>query len=292
MFKLFPRRGGAPRPERAHPGKTQELKAPEQPFLTVPLDDAGNSVQLRFGNAQAIGDRQQQQDAFGYSNILDVAQVAQKGVLAILADGMGGLQNGRQVSEYTVGAMLRLFEGVRYDENLSGQLEEMAVQVNRQVCAGHGNSGQAGSTLVAALLYKTRLHWACVGDSRLYVYRKNALYQLNEDHTYQTRLLHEHIRGARSLESARGEDQLCALVSYIGSPTLPQVDRNRRGFALQRGDRLVLCTDGVYNAVNNAELISCLHSAPQDAANAILETALAKRHPGQDNATVMIIEYR
>lgn len=270
---------------------TRELIVTDAPCLCVPLDDGGPPLQLRFGNAQHIGSREQQQDAFGYSNITDEQEAAQKGVLAILADGMGGLQNGAQISDYVVGAMLSMFASAPPGVEAPGWLCEAAEQINRQVCSAFSH-GSAGSTLAAAFLHGGKLFWACAGDSRVYLYRNRTLYQLNEDHCYLNDLLRSHARGRMPLAQARSSEQGHALTSYIGHPDLPRFDFNRRGFFLRRGDKLLLCSDGVYNAVNNAGLIECMRNDPHSAAENIIRAVLEKRIPGQDNATAMVIEMK
>lgn len=290
IFRLFRRKPASCESPPLEP--TRELVVTDAPpCLFVPMDDGGPPLQLRFGNAQHIGSREQQQDSFGYSNVADAGEAAEKGVLAILADGMGGLQNGAQISDYVVGAMLSMFASAPPGEEIPGWLCGVAEQINRQVC-GAFDRGNAGSTLAAAFLHGGELFWVCAGDSRIYLYRNRALYQLNEDHSYLNDLLRSHARGRIPLAQARSSEQGHALTSYIGNPDLPRLDFNRRGFSLRRDDKLLLCSDGVYSAVNNAGLIECMRNEPHAAAENIIRAVLAKRISGQDNATAMVIEMK
>lgn len=261
--------------------------------IPVAVGDGDSVVHLRFGNEQHIGSRDQQQDSFGYSNLQDESEIAAKGVMAVLADGMGGLSNGKQISEYVVSAMLTMFSKSQ-PANIPEQLKCMAEKINEEVCHNFsvGNQSHAGSTLAAIVLYKTKLYWICAGDSRIYVYRKGALYQLNEDHNYLNQLLTDHMRGDISLDKAKSDEQKGALTSYIGCADLPYLDFNKRGFAIQRGDIFLLCSDGVYNALNNADLIDCMQDEPQRSAHKIIKAVLSKRIKGQDNSTAMVIEYK
>lgn len=272
----------------------RERPPQEKGGIPVLLEDLNATVYFRFGNAQHTGGREQQQDSFGYSDLSSAEEIAKRGVLAVLADGMGGLPEGTQTSEFVVNTMLSVFPGLQYDRPVPGQLEHMVAEINGRVCENFviGGQSRAGSTLAAALIYKTRLFWVCVGDSRIYICRKGALYQLNEDHNYLAQLLGRHMRGECSLEEAKRDPQKDALTSYIGHPELPYIDFNKRGFAVQRGDVFLLCSDGVYNALNNAELIGCLRADPQHAAGDIVKAALHKRIAGQDNLTAMVIEYK
>ncbi len=261
--------------------------------VQIRLDD-GSVVRLRFGNAQDIGSRDQQQDSFGYSDLSDAGETAGKGVLAVLADGMGGLSGGKQTSEYIVGAMLAMFRDFDCGADIPEQLRAMAVRINEQVYAANSENGseRTGSTLAAVLVCKTRLFWVCVGDSRAYLYRKGALYQLNEDHVYINQLLSGCIEGDLSLEEAKNDRQGHALTDFIGKPELRRIDSSIRGLALQRGDKILLCSDGVYNAVNNASLVECLRDEPHKAAAGIIREVLAKKLIGQDNVTALVIEYQ
>jgi protein phosphatase len=169
----------------------------------------------------------------------------------------------------------------------------MAKMINEEVSAKFSQSGQsrAGLTLAAALVYKTKLYWVCVGDSRIYIYRRGSLYQLNEDHDYQNQLLRDCMRSKITMDEAKSDPQKNALTSYIGHADMPYVDFNKRGFAIQRDDKIILCSDGVFDALNNAAIIACLDEEPQAAAEKIVKSVLGKKIKEQDNTSIMIIEY-
>ena len=274
--------------------KTIELPTVSQQSIKAIINEANSKVSLKFGNAQHIGSRKEQQDSFGYSDITDAEEIAKKGVLAVLADGMGGLAHGKLISEYVVSSMLTMFANLNYEDGIPNQLENMAVMINEEVSAKFSEAGKssAGSTLAASLVYKSKLFWVCVGDSRIYIYRRGALYQLNEDHDYLNHLLTESVRTNITLDEAKNDPQKNALTSYIGNADIPYIDFNKRGFAMQRDDKILLCSDGVYDALNNADIIACLKVEPQVAAEKIARAVLDKKANGQDNLSVMVIEYK
>jgi protein phosphatase len=272
--------------------KSKKLPKAKQPGIEVTIDGRGTRALLKFGNSQHIGDRRNQEDSFGYSSISG-SEIAEKGVLAVLADGMGGLSYGKQISEYVVSASKAMFEKLDYTMPFPEQLENIVRKINSTVCENFSSDGKsnAGSTMVAAFVYKTRLYWACVGDSRLYLLREGLLYQINEDHDYFNEMMGQVMHDDMLLEEAKNHEEKDSLTSYIGSERLPYIDLCKRGFALQKHDKLVLCSDGIYNGMSNAELVGYLKDEPQSAADRLVRNTVKNKLPSQDNMTVMVIEY-
>ena len=116
-------------------------------------------------NAQHIGDREEQQDYFAYSNLLDPVEVSRSGNVAALADGMGGMKDGQTAAIYGVNAFLSTYLAcdASSDAELESGMLDALYAANAEVC---GLSG-AGATLVAAVVKKNRLHWISVGDLSL-----------------------------------------------------------------------------------------------------------------------------
>lgn len=268
----------------------QILKIREEP---IEVDFGDMKVNYKIGNAQHIGKRKTQEDYFGFSDITNCETISRKGICAVLADGMGGLSNGRQTSEYVVGTTLALFKNLDYRFSICTQLECIAKKINEQVSIeySHGGKSQAGSTLAASVIYKDKLFWVCIGDSRIYLFRNGYLYQLNEDHNYKTKLLKEYIEGTGTLSNAFNDLQRESLISYIGNPDMPLIDANRLSFSLQKEDRIMLCSDGVYNALSDYELIRRLKEEPQLASEKIAQDILDKNASLQDNLTIMVIKF-
>lgn len=266
------------------------LKIREEP-ITVDFGDM--KVNYKVGNAQHIGKRKAQEDYFGFSDITSSERIARKGICAVLSDGMGGLSNGREISEYVVATTLALFENLDYSLSICAQLEAIAKKINEKVSKEFSQDGksQAGSTLVATVIYKDKLFWACIGDSRIYLFRNGYLYQLNEDHNYKNKLLKDYIEGAVPLNAAFEDPQKDSLTSYIGNSNIQCIDANRISFSLQKGDKIMLCSDGVYNSLSDFELINRLKEEPQLASEKIAQDVLNKKISSQDNLTVMIINF-
>lgn len=292
MFKLFGEKDDGIK-RKVKIGKTLKITKASQPGIAVVIDDKGTKATLKFGNAQHIGSRNQQEDSFGYSNITSSYEISQKGIFAVLADGMGGLSYGKQISEYVVSAAITMFESFDYTLPFPQQLENIVIKINKEICENFSSNGKsnAGSTMVAAFLYKTRLYWVSVGDSRIYILRDGLLYQVNEDHDYYNDLLLDYMYGDISFENAENHPDKYSLTSYIGSERLPVIDSCKRGLSLQKNDTVILCSDGVYNSIGSSEFVVQLLDEPQLAVEKIIKSIVKKKVPSQDNLTIMAINY-
>ena len=245
------------------------------------------------GNIQAIGARKEQQDAFGFSDLADGAFVDHGGVLAVVADGMGGLSFGAESSRLAVDAMLREYMAKSHQESVLQALVRALKAANGAV---HKMSLEkraeydTGSTLVAAVVKEQKLYWISVGDSRLYLLRNGNLTCLTRDHVYANDLAREVQKGIITKEAAATHPERMALTSYLGVPELPEIDRNLQPFALQAGDRIMLCSDGLYGALSEMEMAAGLkRQDPQQAAEALARKVTEKNRPSQDNLTAAIL---
>lgn len=254
---------------------------------------SGVSMYINTGNSQNQGARPYQEDSFGYSNIIDSNIVTNKGMLAILSDGMGGLTNGKSVADYVVQASIAMFESINPQADISGQLENIVQYINDGVCKQYvvDGSSKAGATMVFAYIFKNRIYWITVGDSRLYCYRNGHLLQMNEDHDYKNQLYREYINDGGSLREIEEDSQKDSLVCFIGKQDIPYVDVSLKGYRIKPNDTFVLCSDGIYNGISQDSMKEILSgNDAQTASDKIVSNVLISRLPGQDNMTVMVIK--
>ena len=252
--------------------------------------EKGRTVSV--GNAHHIGARESQQDAFGISDIGNQALCCQKGVFAVVADGMGGLSNGALVSTTVVKSLLASFNGNPFHNEPATELLNMLGRANDEVNAvlGHAGPGKSGSTVVAALLQGRQLYWFSVGDSRICLVRGSAIFQLNREHTYGSDLDEKAAMGEISFEAAKNDPQRSAVTSYLGMGRLEKIDRNIRPLQLLEGDRLLLMTDGVFGALTDEEILSTMPYAPHESAERLQRMVLTKNRSKQDNFTAIVLE--
>ena len=246
------------------------------------------------GNAQHIGAREEQQDAFGFSDPSDKGFVAHGGLLGVVADGMGGLANGQEASLAAVRTFLSAYQDKSPREPIADALLRSLNEANRavvQLANRVRSKDGVGSTLVAAVLHQNSLYWISAGDSRIYLLRGNRLTQLTADHTYGKQLNQQVAQGKISLAAAKGDAERGSLTSYLGDPVVKEVDRNLRPFPVNAGDVVVACSDGLYRALNDQEMAAVLGDDLQDACEALIQQAVAKGRPQQDNLTVVAMKY-
>lgn len=246
---------------------------------------------IQPGNCQHIGARSSQQDAFGFSDKDNPAFVSHGGVLAVVTDGMGGMSCGGEASHLAVRAFLSAYMAKQFDETVPTAMQRAlddanhsVINLSHQVCEEN-----VGTTLVAAVIHGDALHWVSVGDSRLYLWRNGQLMQLSEDHIYAKELDHNAANGNISREDAENHPERRSLTSYLGLASLDLVDCNPKPFPLFAGDRLLLCSDGLYAALEEVEIAPLFDREAQQTAEDLVALVLAKDRPNQDNLTVAIL---
>lgn len=244
------------------------------------------------GKAQCIGDRREQQDAYGFSDALDADRGKSIGTIAVLTDGMGELEMGRETSLLAVQTMLRTYRIYRGKEPVPQMLRRGIVQANEEVyrlAVRKDLEWNIGTTLAACVIDNRDLHWIAAGDSRIYLYRGGQLTQLTTDHIYAKKLNEDVRIGKITQEEADMHPQRNTLISYLGISELEEIDQNTEPVLLQAGDWILLCSDGFYRGLSASELASVCEMAPQAAAEQLVERVSAQNQANQDNATVVIL---
>ena len=246
---------------------------------------------LRIGKIHAVGRRKNQQDSFAYYDVQNLEQMEQKGVLLLVADGMGGLSHGAEVSALVATEMLRYFDEHELTADIPGQLREMLYHANDKVSdfLGADGLGQSGSTLVAAHIKDHQIYWISVGDSCIYLCRDNQLYRLNELHNYGTQLDKQVARGELSPEEAKSKKNRAALTSFIGAGEIALIDQNTEPLTILPGDRFILMSDGI-ETVSEDELKQMLCYDVEEAALKLRYLIESKDKRNQDNFTAIILE--
>lgn len=142
-----------------------------------------------------------------------------------------------------------------------------------------------GATVVVALIVNERIYVANLGDSRVYRFRNGRLSQLTKDHSVISELLEQGHIGPEDVEKHDAQGQI---THYIGmeEDASPHV----RSFLSQKGDRLLLCTDGLTDLVNDRAIARILRGTHdcQAACDALVKAANSAG--GTDNATVVIAD--
>ena len=271
-------------------GHTQPL--PDQGAGPRTLEDVPVRRGIYVGKLHNIGKRSSQQDSFGISQNGQGLSASGKGIFAIVADGMGGLSNGGEISALITMSMMQTFDQIPRPGDARQELLSMLNQANDEVNArlSGGGQGKSGSTVVAVILRDMQLYWISVGDSHIYLYREGALMQINRDHVYSVDLDEMAARGEISSREASGDPQRKALTSYIGMGKLAKIDRNIRPLKLCPGDRVMLMSDGVFGTLNDEEITAAMKLPLTESCEALDQMIRGKKLPAQDNYTALILE--
>lgn len=241
---------------------------------------------LLVADIHELGARDDQQDAFCITGL----EAPEGGVLAAVADGMGGLVDSGQVSRCLVDVLGKSFVPSN-ETSPARQLQLLFKQSLEHVeNLRKGQTAQSGSTLVMGLIQGDGLSWLSVGDSRIYLWRSGGLVQLNRDHDFSHDLTLLALQGDMTLQEADQDPRRENLTSFIGRGFPRKVEWNPEPVFLCPGDKVVLMSDGVYRALSQEEMARCLQGDASEAACALRAEVTKKSLPQQDNFTAVILE--
>ena len=242
---------------------------------------------FRWGVTSHTGKvRTQNEDAFA---------IEPEAGLFLVSDGMGGHQGGELASEIVTQDLPPAIEIAVADLKskqprtirrvLSQWIAKQSLQIHQE---GHSESGYKGmgATLVLALLIKSRAYIANLGDSRAYRFRNGRLCQLSQDHSLVAELVAE---GHITPDEVDSHEAQGVITQYAGMDEHPR--SHVRSFALLKQDRILLCTDGLTDLVDEKTIAKFLNDIPdcQTCCDALVKGA--NRAGGFDNVTVMIVEW-
>ncbi|MCM1092213.1 MAG: protein phosphatase 2C domain-containing protein [Butyrivibrio sp.] len=247
-------------------------------------------LSYQVANLQGVGTREHQEDSFAFSNALDVTGIRKKGLLAVVADGMGGMRDGKLASETAANCLKKIFDGMDRSGDLAQQLCDGVFSAGEQV--RKALDGEGGSTVVACIVYQEQMYYASVGDSFLYLKRGQQLIRLNCVHNCKNQAYLETIRsGSMNPDRGRNHREKAALTQFLGMDGLDEVDYLRRPLPLQDGDIILICSDGVGGVLTEQELALCLEEKNPSKMCAEIENAIVeKKLNSKDNYTALVIQ--
>ncbi len=218
--------------------------------------------------------RENNEDSFGYWEPEGDEEFLRKGRLAIVADGMGGYEGGQEASNLAVDPQQTLNEAL-----------QAAHDRVREHGFAHPKLRGMGTTCTAIALVGNALHYVHVGDTRLYLVREGQITQITRDHSYVGRLLEA---GMISREEAEKHPQRNILTAALGTSADLIMESPGQPELVQSGDVLVVCSDGLWGQVQDAEILEAVaNQSPEAAARALIE--LARERGGPDNITLQIL---
>jgi serine/threonine protein phosphatase PrpC len=205
-----------------------------------------------------------------------------------VADGMGGHLAGDVASATAVETVERLADAnaPQRSEDLAGYLKEANVAVWEKAQADNNLQGM-GTTFTLLNLRGDKGHFAHVGDSRAYLLRDGELKQVTQDHTLVERMVRE---GRIQREEAAHHPQRNIITRALGIEQ--DLDVDRLTLDLETGDRLLLCSDGLFSMIEDPDITSLLGQDVdlQQIADQLVDAANSAG--GEDNITVVVVEVR
>ena len=245
---------------------------------------------MRFNVYQVSrkGGRHKNEDRMGY------CYTRSAGLFA-LADGMGGHPEGEVASQLALQTLSALFQ-----RDAKPTLKDPLRFLQEAVLAGHhqllryatdrGLMDTPRTTVVACVLQGQSAYWAHCGDSRLYLLRGDKLLARTRDHSY-TELHGALAQSGQPVPNDAQRFNRNVLFTCLGSPGKPVVD-TAGPTVLEPGDRLMLCSDGLWGAVNDDAIVQMLSQHPvSDAVPELAEQALRSAGAKSDNVTVLALEW-
>jgi protein phosphatase len=246
---------------------------------------------LRTTNAQNIGARPYQEDCFAIIEPDQQASESDRCLMAVIADGMGGLAHGDAAARRAVQVFVENFGSRKPALPLQQALRNALLAANDAVAREAESRkvpGQMGTTLIAIAIRADQLHWVSTGDSGLFRIHAGHIERLNAAHVFGAFLDEQARQGEISEELARGNPHREALTSYVGMSREPEVDEPAEILPVSDGDLILLATDGLFKTLSIAEMTMAL-TEPGDPAEALVRKALGAGVPQQDNVTVVAI---
>lgn len=268
-----------------YPGLREFGRAIEQRFDTY----AAMAFPPTLGAMSDVGlARQLNEDNWGWTALDRSAE------LHVVADGMGGHDGGEVASAIVVETMCRIArerEAVLTEgrDAIEAMLHDAFTRANNAVKDEADSKGNdMGTTLTAMLLHGNRYAYiAHVGDSRAYLFRDETLHQVTTDHSFVQKLVE---RGKISKEEARHHPQSNILLRTVGTERDVEVDLYR--VTLEPGDRVLLCSDGLWGEVEDVDLVNIL-ATYNDPRVAVRELVRASHQGGgKDNCTLILTVVR
>lgn len=209
-------------------------------------------------------------------------------ILTIVCDGMGGHKSGEVASRVALNYIVGCFQSYpcTVSDEIAGWLEEMILNahdvVSRMASSSIEHTGM-GTTVVAAIIQEGVAYIGHVGDSRAYGFDGESLKQITKDHSLMNALLDQ---GSIGDEDVDDYNQKNVLIQAVGATENIVVEHNK--YEVEKG--LLLCSDGLYNSLNDEQIIEVLKEKT-DAINATVGLIdEANKYGGRDNIGIAYVK--
>ena len=248
------------------------------------LTKRNTKTEVEIGNGQTIGTREEQDDSFG-------SMTTPIGTIAVIADGISGLANGKKASIIATNTFLNEFSQLKTHSNIQSYFSTTAQIANRDIIQNlKGTSG--GTTLASVIVDQSGyLHWGAVGDSLITIFRDGDFISVNKKDIYENVLEERYLSGEMTINEVKTNPMRKRLINYLGFTGFKNIEIGNNPIKLNKKDKVLLYSDGVSDSLTEVELENILSKelSPYDAAQEIIEIIEEKQLKNQDNATVVIL---
>lgn len=222
-------------------------------------------------------------------------QICKAGLLAAVADGMGGAAAGEIASREGLACMAVTMFGHwgRFPMEESKEEDLLRAMLTSADVASHSvlrysdsdrSARGMGSTLTAAIVWNGFAYIVHVGDSRAYIYRRPHFHQLTTDHTLVNEMV---VAGSLTPEQAKVHPQRSMITQALGGPR--PLEATLVKVPVKRGDRLLLCSDGLHGELEDDDIKSILDFGFSARRSVELMVELALDRGGRDNITALLL---
>lgn len=263
--------------------------------------ESGSYEQIDITGFNCLGTRKDQQDSLWFTGIsadetqnFHVVRSASEDCFALVADGMGGLQNGRDISQMVTHEMERAF----YDKERPGEpiafMQNALWKASEKVNDFLIDKEMGGSTIVAVYIRDHKLYFMSVGDSRIYLLRAGRLMKLNLEHNLGNELDDMARQGIIPEEVAKDNMQRAALTSFIGMGQIEKIDGNMEAIELCGEDVIMIMSDGVFGTLGEEGILQIANNQKDSEAiaKALSDGVSAVGKTKQDNFTAVILKLK
>lgn len=247
-----------------------------------------SQLKIEAATGQYLGERDEQQDkaaVFG-------AAKAPGYLMAVLADGMGGLTGGALAAEQVIRTAQQNFELFNPEaDDIEKMLHNIAHEAHTIInLSAMSAEKQPHSTMVLLVLTPGRMaYWAHVGDSRLYYFKRGRFIGRTVDHSFAEKLI---ASKRMTRDEALNHKHANLLVNVLGTTTSELFATVQSYEGYQADDAFLLCSDGLWQYFSNEELATFVcHYPPRQAAELLIEEVTRRgKGTNADNCTVVIVK--
>lgn len=235
-----------------------------------------------IGTAATIGQRQLQQDLTG-------SALGDAGGLLLLADGRG--QAGKIAAKLAIDTCLDLYQECQAGEKPQYYFRKAFQAANHKILSVL-EDGRGSTCLAAAIIERSRLYYALVGNSRIALFRDGDLVPVTEGQTIDILAQHRYQQGRISKEQALKLLHERRLYNFVGQDGFHDIEFFSEPIELQPGDVVVILSDGVTETAPWRKIEDCLSLpiTPQEKAQRIIALVEASKREDKDNASVILYD--